>query len=127
MEILLPPESSLSTDLFLAAAWAAIAKNVTKEVALTHVQQLDQLQCTSFTVAINDPRTITNEDWIALFNYTHTLDNKESNENALDLYMQYREIIDEMGEEEDAQFRYCCALSIYPGAMCVDLHYHAVE
>lgn len=127
METHTHPEKASATDLFLAAVWALAVKTITKEEALAHIQQLDQLQCTSFTISIIDPRVITSQDWIAFFAYTHSLDCELINENALDLHEQHRAMLSEIGEEEDAHYRYVCELKIYPDAMCADFLHELLD
>lgn len=120
-------EKPSDTDLFLAAVWALAVKTITKEEALAIIQQLDKLQCTSFTISIDDPRDMTSDDWIAFFAYVHTLNCVLSNKNALELHEQYLAMVSDIGEGEGAQYDYSCELKIFPAAMFADFNHELLE
>lgn len=121
------PEKASNPDLFLAAVWALAVKSITKEEALVHIQQLDKLNCTSFTITINDPRGMTTQDWMAFFAYTHSLECELANENALELHQQYLAMMSEIGDEEAIQLSHVCELKIYPDAMFADFNHELLD
>lgn len=117
----------LSYDNFLAAVWALAKKPLTQAEALKHIQAMRALECTTFTISLIDPRDITETDWDNFFTYVGTLNCEMASENAKELREEWEEMVNDIGESENAHFDYGCDLIIAPDAMFADFRHELLE